>query len=85
MLASTRLDSTVTGNTLSCMRSLGAGSEPPKTMLCTLLYILRQVWNAFDAGCEERSLRYVWKSQKVWVRMLADGGVQQYILEQAYQ
>ena len=50
ILASTRLDSTVTGNTLSCMRSLGAGSEPPKTMLCTLLYILRQVWNAFAAG-----------------------------------
>ena len=57
MLASTRLDSTVTGNTLSCMRSLGAGSEPPKTMLCTLLYSLRQVWNAFDAGWKERSLR----------------------------
>ena len=57
MLASTRLDSTVTGSTLSCMRSRGTGSDPPKTMLCTLLYILRQVWNALEAGWNERSLR----------------------------
>jgi hypothetical protein len=47
----------VTGKTLSCILSLDTGSDPPKTILCTLLYILRQVWNAFDAGWNDRSLR----------------------------
>lgn len=56
-LARTKLDSTVTGRTFSCIRSLLTGSAPPNTILCTLLYILRHVWKAFEAGCEERSWR----------------------------
>ena len=57
ILANTRLASTVTGSTFSCIRSLLGGSPPPNTILCTLLYILRHVWKAFEAGCGERSWR----------------------------
>ena len=55
--ANTRLESTVTGKTFSCIFSRFSGSPPPKTILCTLLYNLRQVWKAFEAGCGARSWR----------------------------
>lgn len=63
--ASTRLERTVTGSTFSFIRALRRGSPPPNTILCTLLYMRRQVWKAWDEGWLDKSCRYVWNSQNV--------------------
>ena len=66
ILASTKLARTVTGSTFSLIFSCLTGSANPKTMCCTLLYILLHVLNASDCGFADRSWRYVWKNQKVY-------------------
>ena len=65
ILAKAKLARTVTGRMFSLILSCLPESERPKTICWTLLYTLRQVWNACACGAEARSCRYVWKSQKV--------------------
>lgn len=56
-LASTKLESTDTGRTFSCILALFILEVPPNTRLWTQLYSLRHVWNEVDPGVEDKSWR----------------------------
>jgi hypothetical protein len=63
--ASIMLERTVTGNTFALMSSRRMLSAGPKMTCWTLLNIRLQVLKCSDWGLEDKSWRYVWKSQKV--------------------
>jgi hypothetical protein len=63
--ASIMLERTVTGRTFALMGSRRMLSTGPKMMCWTLLKMRLHVLKCSDCGLEERSWRYVWKSQKV--------------------